>query len=181
MRARYGDEQVSSARKTRALRMRVNTSAAAKITSENLARCMRLMSGIFILVGFIGRAVVSVVFETSREAASSSNLRPLLLGCIKTVPTDDKARRIVRQILSIYVQNRAKNIRLAFQYVRPYYLHGNGSAFSPRQNIANRHALNVPVRLSRRDRARHLRGRWCPARFVYQPFSFEGGLRRGSA
>jgi hypothetical protein len=80
MRARYGDEHVSSARKTFALKTRVHTSAAQKIADENLALCKRL-SGVFILVGFIGCAVVaSVALEASREAVSSPNLRPLLMG-----------------------------------------------------------------------------------------------------
>jgi hypothetical protein len=52
MRARYGDEQVSSARETFALKMRVNTSAVAKIARENLAVCKQVISGIFILKGF---------------------------------------------------------------------------------------------------------------------------------
>src|SRR5205823_12760258 len=71
-------------------------------------------------------------------------------------------------------------LQLTMQYVRPYYIE-NGPAFFTRPDLARWAARPVSARLSRSERARHLRGGGRPTRFVHQSFSFERGLRRGSA
>src|SRR5947208_753999 len=71
-------------------------------------------------------------------------------------------------------------IVLTAQYVRTYYLE-DGQAFFTQPNFAGWAARPVSVRLSRSERARHLRGGGRPTRFVHQSFSFERGLRCGGA
>src|SRR5512132_2361859 len=62
-------------------------------------------------------------------------------------------------------------IVLTVQYGRTYYIE-DGQAFFTRPNFAGWAACPVSVRLSRSERARHLRGGRRPARFVHQSFSF---------